>query len=344
MKKDPNDIKDDEIRIIGQKRSSSESNEKQDKDSDNHRKGKRTRKKIWITTSVFIVLATSFLIIKSLLPAFPDIESDYNPSSSDQWIKATDSCLPATSLNTTEIINIFESASNALDQLLSKPVTDTARIGQLTDTTVCGVEIQDTTINDVPLRIYIPHGARPELHIGLPDPKDTTIIYATQAADIRRDNGKIVGAFVLRGEPIAWGKSKAGFCAIIDGTITLGMATSTPYFEMATENGGDFFRQYSLIHKGFPVENKPKNKSIRRALCEKAGEIFVIESHSNESFHDFTQAVTDLGIQEAIYLVGGSPYGWIIDTQQQRTMFGTPTRNHKSAINYLLWKKIPEKP
>jgi len=92
------------------------------------------------------------------------------------------------------------------------------------------------------------------------------------------------------------------------------------------------------------VENKPKNKSIRRALCEKTGEIFVIESHSNESFHDFTQAVADLGIQEAICLVGGSAYGWFMDTQQKKITFGTLMANSKNTANYLLWRKISDNP
>lgn len=55
------------------------------------------------------------------------------------------------------------------------------------------------TINDIPLDIYIPHNAKPSLSIGAPDTSDKNIIFATQAADIRADNGKINGAFVLAG-------------------------------------------------------------------------------------------------------------------------------------------------
>ncbi len=344
MKKDPNDIKDDEIRIIGQTYSSSESDEKQDIDSDKHGKRKHIRKKIRIVAALGIVLLASFIVIQSLFISSPDTDNDSDPSAYDPWIKAKDYHLPSTSLNNAEVLTVFETASHVIDKLMASQSTDTVSISQITDTTVCGVEIQDTTINDVPLRIYIPHGASPELHIGLPDPEDPTIIYATQAADVRRDNGKIVGTFVLRGEPVAGGKSKAGFCAIIDNTITLGAANSTPYFEKATENGGDFFRQYSIVHEGRPVENNPKNKTIRRALCEKSDEIFIVESLSNESFHDFTQAVADLGVQEAIGLVGGSAHGWIVDTDKQKTTFGTPMKNNRYAINYILWKTKSDTP
>lgn len=344
MKKDPNDIKDDEIRIIGQTSSSSESDGKQDIDSDKHGKRKRFGKKIGTAAALSIVLVALIIVIQSLFISSPDTDNDSDPSAYDSWIKAKEGNLPSASLNSTEVLTVFETASHVIDKLMASQSTDTVGLSQITDTTVCGVEIQDTTINDVPLRIYIPHGARPELHIGLPDPEDPTIIYATQAADVRRDNGKIVGTFVLRGEPIAGGKSKAGFCAIIDNTVTLGAANSTTYFEKATENGGDFFRQYSIVHEGRPVENRPKNKAIRRALCEKSDEIFIVESLSNESFHDFTQAVADLGVREAICLVGGSAYGWVVDTNKQKTTFGTPMKNSKYAINYLLWKTKSDTP
>lgn len=66
-------------------------------------------------------------------------------------------------------------------------------------------EHQKLTINDIPLDIYIPHNAKPSLAIGTPDIFDKNIVLVTQAADIRADNGKINGAFVLAGKPMAWG-------------------------------------------------------------------------------------------------------------------------------------------
>ena len=122
------------------------------------------------------------------------------------------------------------------------------------------------TINDIPLDIYIPHNAVPELMIGVPDIHDKSIVMTTQAADIRADNGKIVGAFVLKGKPYSWGLSKKGYCGIIDGKLSVGVADNSPLFEEATEKGGYFFRQYPLVDNGVLVENEPKGKSIRKAL------------------------------------------------------------------------------
>lgn len=214
------------------------------------------------------------------------------------------------------------------------------RLGQAVDSLARGfTEIRDTTINDIPLRIYIPHNAEMTLHVGQLDRRDTTIIYAAQAADIRRDNRRIVGAFVLKGEPLAWGLSKKGYCAVIDGRITVGVADNSPLFEEATERGGYFFRQYPLVDNGLLVENEPKNKSIRRSLCDRGGEIMMVETLSAESFHDFAQALVDLGMTHAIYLVGSTSYGWAVDNEGLQHEFGVENSHLPKYTSYIVWRR-----
>ncbi len=205
-------------------------------------------------------------------------------------------------------------------------------------------EIRDTTINDIPLRMYFPHNASMSLHIGKMNQSDETVIFTAQAADIRADNGKIVGAFVLAGEPKAWGLSKKGFCASIDGKVTVGVADNSPLFEEATEKGGYFFRQYPLVADGQIVENNPKNKSVRRAICDRYGEIFMVESLTQESFHDFSQALVDLGVEQGVYLCGGDAYGWAIQQDGTRHEFGVPNfytgrRRIPKNTSYIVWRR-----
>ena len=206
------------------------------------------------------------------------------------------------------------------------------------------VEIADTTINDIPMRLYLPHAVSMSLYVGNIDSNDQSIIFAAQAADIRADNGGIVGAFVLEGEPKAWGLSKKGYCAIINDTVTVGVADNSPLFEEATEKGGYFFRQFPLVDKGQLVENELKGKAIRRALCDRSGEIFTVETLSIESFHDFAQALVDLGVDNAIYLVGANAYGWATEVDGQRHEFGDPnpkTSKKWRNINYLVMREKP---
>lgn len=203
------------------------------------------------------------------------------------------------------------------------------------------VEMMDTTVNDIPLRIYIPHQMRFTLSVGAIDRNDPSILYAAQAADVRADNGGIVGAFVLEGEPLAWGGSKKGFCAIINDTVTVGVAENSPLFERATETQGYFFRQFPLVDKGQLVDNEPKGKSIRRSICDHGGEILIVETLTPESFHDFAQALVDLGIDNAIYMVGSNSYGWATDAQGERHPFGNPEPPKKKwkNISYLVMKE-----
>ena len=198
----------------------------------------------------------------------------------------------------------------------------------------------DTVINDVHLALYIPYNATPELTVGVPDRKDKSIILAAQAADIRKDNRKILGAFVLKGEPLAWGLSKKGFCAIIKGKVTVGVSENSPLFEEATEKEGYFFRQFALVDNGVLVENDLKNKTMRKALCSRAGQVFVAVSESDESMHDFAESLVDLGVENAIYLVGShSSFGWYIDSNGEKTLFAPDV--HRGTFkneNYIIWK------
>lgn len=211
-------------------------------------------------------------------------------------------------------------------------------LGNYADTTgKAYTEHLELTINDIPLDIFIPHNAKPSLAIGTPDIFDKNIVLVTQAADIRADNGKINGAYVLAGKPMAWGLSKKGYVGIIDDKITVGVADNSPLFEEATEKGGYFFRQYPLVDNGVLVENEPKGKAIRKAICDRAGEIIVVMSISPESFHDFAQALVDLQVDNAVYLVGSDSFGFFRDKYDHFTQICEKRREGYKYENYIKW-------
>lgn len=259
------------------------------------------------------------------------------------------------------VIIVFTDSNTAVDEVSQEPSVDEPayfepvnivnepincqKIGCVTDSLDAGyTEVKDTIINDIPIKIFIPHNAVMSLHVGKIDKGDRSIIYAAQAADVRADNGGIVGAFVLKGKPLASGLSKDGYCASINGKVTVGVAKNSPLFEKATEEEGYFFRQYPLVSNGTLIENEPKGKSIRRAICDRNGEIFMVETGTPESFHDFAQALVDLGVNEAVYLVGSSAYGWAVDENGEVHEFGqdhyyTGKSQMPKNISYIVWKR-----
>lgn len=230
---------------------------------------------------------------------------------------------------------IFEKSAR---QVIPHPLRDWMQsLDSITD--IC-VITKDTTINDIPMRLYVPLNMTPRLEVGYKCIDDTTNnMLLFQAADVRADNKKIVGAFVLRGKPLSWGLSKKGYCGIIGNQVTIGVADNSPLFEQATEVGGYFFRQYPLVSDGMLVENELKSQSTRRGLCELEGRVVVAETFTPESLHDFSQALVDLGTTNAIYLVGSSAIGW------HRTMDGLgiasgqwEPRVYKN-VSFIVWAK-----
>ena len=198
----------------------------------------------------------------------------------------------------------------------------------------------DTTVNDIPLHLYVPLNSTPHLAVGKETAHniDKALLFF-EAADVRADNGKIVGAFVLKGEPLSRGLSKRGYCAIINGEVSVGVADNSPLFEQATEQDGDFFRQYPLVDNGCLVENELKNKSIRRGLCEIDRHIVVVETQSRESLHDFAQALVDIGTKNGIYLVGGDALGGAVDADGKTVEIGNRINRQHKNISFIVWQK-----
>lgn len=206
------------------------------------------------------------------------------------------------------------------------------------DEGAASVEVLDTVVDGSTLTLLFPNGCVPTLEIGSDALNDSTAMLICQAADVRKDNGGIVGAFVKDGELLSRGQSKAGFCAIIDGRIAIGTAINTAYLEKAIESGGCFFRQYSLVVEGQPIENKPKGKSLRKALANIDGRVCVVLSRERLTFTEFAQALADIGTKNAIYLVGSKSYGFYKDDAGNRVPFGTNQQSQSANVNYIVWR------
>lgn len=200
------------------------------------------------------------------------------------------------------------------------------------------VIISDTIVGQVRLTIFRPVDALPELHVGNDILSDSDAVFVVQAADVRSDNGGIVGAYVQKGELRSKGQAKSGFCAIIGGQLTIGVADATPFLEQALASDGYFFRQYPLVVANQLVENKPQGKALRKALAELNGQVVVIMSQEKLTFHDFSQSLVGLGVTNAIYLVGASAYGFAIDSDRNKVVFGQEDKNASGNTNYIVWR------
>ena len=199
------------------------------------------------------------------------------------------------------------------------------------------VQINDTLVSGNPLSIYRPLNMTPRLMLGPQTLKDTTAGFVLQAADVRADNGGIVGAYVYQGKLLSRGNSKAGFCAIINGKIILGVADSTPYLEQAIDSEGYFFRQYPLVVGGQMVENNLQTSSLRKALAQLNGETIVVMTKGKMTLNQFARILIDMGVSEAIYLVGSTSYGFARTKEGSLQYFGERVEDPATNVNYIVW-------
>ena len=307
----PNDIKDDEIRIISSERNLPVNLNKKEEFNNMRSDPKKPKWKLW-------VIITAIIFFGGLCVFF--------------WWEVKDDPVDTDNLiYDSEKIGDFKLNIESMDTV-SIPVP-TASVSEKGF-----VENYDTVIKKVPLTIYNPKNLVPKLHVGLDALHDSTAMFVVQAADIRRDNGQIVGAYVSEGNLLSRGQSKAGFCAIINGKLIVGVADSTPYLEQAIETGGYFFRQYPLVVGGQVVENKLKSSSLRKALAELNGEIVVIMNDKKQTLNEFSQTLVDLGVSNAIYLIGSTAPGFAIDKDGRRLEFGEEYENPSVNSNYIIWK------
>lgn len=237
---------------------------------------------------------------------------------------------------------LFRNDETAVEETFTEqmpqPVTEIKEASDTIPSLKSYTTLKDTLVNRVALSILTPHNAVPTLEIGNDVLHDSTAVLVMQAADVRGDNGEIAGAFVIKGDLLSKGEAKAGFCSIINGEITVGVADATPMLEQALISGGYFFRQYPLVVGGQLVENKPKGKAMRKAIAEIDGRISVVVSKDRLSFHDFSQALIDAGVRNAIYLVGGESAGFYVDADDRRFSSRPIKESALENVNYIVWR------
>ena len=225
-----------------------------------------------------------------------------------------------------------------------EPVKSVAVSAKTTKTTMKPyVEIEDTMVADVSLHRFTPINGKPKLVVGVMKEIPEEYVLGAMAADFGEDRGKerIAGAFVLKGEMIKYSKSKYGFCAILKDSVILGNALSTEYFERSIEEQGYFFRQYALVENGEVVENSNiKSKSLRRSLCKmKDGSMCIIDTDMAVSIDDFSKALCQYGVQDAISLVGtGAAVRWATDKDGHRYISGADEFDYPNVVNYIVWE------
>lgn len=169
-----------------------------------------------------------------------------------------------------------------------------------------GVEYEMQVVNDVWLNVFFLKDMEVELTTDISAYRDSTECFIVQAADIRKDNGKFIGDFILNGEKLSSGKRREGYCAIINGEVTIGMSNNNEVVDECIAQNGSLFRQHPLVINKKAQNVNTKGKSIRLALAQNDEGLYIIMTEERESIHNFSEALVDLDMNNALSLVGGN--------------------------------------
>lgn len=294
---------------------------------EDYSKGKKKRNII-----VFVVLA----IIGFLIFIIGITTALHSPDErSEERVELSDAAAPEPLIKTSPVDESYKSADQA-EKSSKSEATDKSSKSLASNGGY--VDVRNIEINGHQFDILSPRSAVPSLEIGESKVmNDDNIVLAMQAADIT-ENDRIVGAFIMKGDLVSKGESKSGYCAIIDNNINIGVSKTTPLLEEAIETNGYFFRQFPLVAGGNVVENKMKNAAKRKALAEINGTTYVILSQNPITLHDFSEALVELGVNNAITLTGGDGIGFYRTSDGKRTDVGKSMNKDWKNVSFIVWK------
>ena len=155
----------------------------------------------------------------------------------------------------------------------------------------------ETTINGV--HLHLTHVINMDASMTIDTASyDADNVRVMAAAAVSNGNDDII----MEGKALALGKKHEGFCAIVNGNISIGKTGNDDVAHYCTERKGFFFRQELLLSNGELQPSLEKGKAVRCALAKQGNDVYVVITDGEESLHDFADAMKDAGVTDAILL------------------------------------------
>lgn len=197
------------------------------------------------------------------------------------------------------------------------------------------VVMTSDSILGVALDFYAIHGLRATISFEEPDTADTSVYLYSRSADHNAD-GTYLGSLVVNGE--VWNKdaTRLGYMAMVGGNSVIGISRSDKVRRYVEEQGGSFFRQFILVSNStIPDKFHLHGKVERRAIGRMGDRLYYIATRHKETLWDFADALREYGFIDAIYITGGTDYGYYRSKDGVRHDIGDP-----SDYPHTKWKGI----
>lgn len=180
------------------------------------------------------------------------------------------------------------------------------------------VSINDTAVNG--LRVYYPHFSRIDLVCEtMPSKQDTNVIFCAEAAFTH----ELLDEFShtnIDGDHVSSGKRYTGavchdnsgaFAWFNDSTWEFVHGEYGELLDSVAQAGGMGFGQALIIYEGEsirPLWRDPDSSNQYRALCEKDGQLCIVDSRKKVEYEKFVAMLEDFAPRFALYMDMGP--GW----------------------------------
>ena len=213
---------------------------------------------------------------------------------------------------------------------------------------VSPVTIDNSTVNG--LIVYYPLFSRIDLVCGtMPSTKDTSVIFCAEAAF----TSKIIDEFShsnINGDHVSAGKLYEGakcdnsgaFAWLGDTTWEFVHGDYHELLERAAKAGGMGFGQMTIIQNGKSIRPLWRKGWFHyRALCEKDGQLCIVDSRDKVSYERFVANLEEFAPTHALYIDMGSGwnYSWWRDADGKVHEIHPSTDSSRYCTNWITFYK-----
>ena len=206
------------------------------------------------------------------------------------------------------------------------------------------VVLTSDSILGVALDFYAIHGLKASIEFEEPDTADASVFLYCRSADHMADS-TYIGSLVADGKIYADDHSRLGYMAMADDQMVIGISRSEKVRDYVVDRGGCFFRQFILVSNGvIPVRFFLHGKVERRAIGRMGDTLYYIATRNKETLWDFADALREYGFIDAIYITGGTDYGFYRMVDGVRHDIGDindyPHEKWKGVIPWLVFRRM----
>lgn len=207
------------------------------------------------------------------------------------------------------------------------------------------VSMLKDSVNGVVFKLYTLKNLTMQIVMGAyPDEEDSTLYFVSRAMDYRKYSETMIGEFVIDGENMGEGRQRLAYLASLPGGLPqVGIGRDDEVTDFVEKHRGNMIRQFALVAAGQICTDQfeLKGKVTRAAYAWKESEptvLYFLETLTNETLYDFSEAIVDYGFTDAIYITDGvwphrfyrNEKGIVCDT--------TAAENKKNPRQYLIFK------